>query len=340
MATSPAARRWQRATLIVTIVPFIFFAVIGAGRTSPNTELGIALFFGASMHVAATGWFVVNPDIRRLARRRPWRFLIIPTSLIVASVIAVGVLSPQWQSRLLLLFFSWQFFHFQKQNLGVVALAASSSSMIRLSTWERRWIVGSGCAGILGLWAHPFLLQLSLQREWRWLWWIGIAGVTACVIGGVWCLARRPHGEMRSYFGALYVSTLFFSAPVFLFHSPYAAVGGMTVAHGLQYLIIVGTFIASPVRGRRRWERMSAWSNILLFGATCLAVASHFHGASGFELRTYGLYLGVTMSHFVLDAGLWRMRDPEVRRIMSLNLPDLVPRSAESLRPTSPADIG
>jgi len=39
----------------------------------------------------------------------------------------------------------------------------------------------------------------------------------------------------------------------------------------------------------------------------------------------FGGYLGAVMAHFVIDAGLWRMRDPLARRFVSAHLPYLVP---------------
>jgi hypothetical protein len=38
----------------------------------------------------------------------------------------------------------------------------------------------------------------------------------------------------------------------------------------------------------------------------------------------FGTYLGVVMAHFVVDAGLWRMRDAFPRAFMSRHLPYLL----------------
>ncbi len=72
-------------------------------------------------------------------------------------------------------------------------------------------------------------------------------------------IARRPRSRRPAGFCATYLISLFFVLPVFVFASPYAAVGGMTAAHGLQYLVLV--------------------SNISLIGGAALNAASHLHGA-------------------------------------------------------------
>ena len=47
----------------------------------------------------------------------------------------------------------------------------------------------------------------------------------------------------------MYLMGLFFSVPVFVFASPYAAVGGMTIADGMQYLLLV-SLVAACLPGR------------------------------------------------------------------------------------------
>ncbi|MCW2930448.1 MAG: hypothetical protein JWM19_1410 [Actinomycetia bacterium] len=36
------------------------------------------------------------------------------------------------------------------------------------------------------------------------------------------------------------------------------------------------------------------------------------------------MYLGVVMAHFVIDAGLWRLRDPFPRRFLASRVPYLL----------------
>jgi hypothetical protein len=51
-------------------------------------------------------------------------------------------------------------------------------------------------------------------------------------------------------------------------------------------------------------------------GAMVLNAAILAPGQLGYGYALYGAFVGVTMSHFVLDAGLWRLSEPFQRRYM------------------------
>ena len=72
-------------------------------------------------------------------------------------------MSPDRFTWLLLGFFAWQFFHFQKQNLGMDALAGVSAGVGSVRPGERHALVAVGLCGIIGLTAHPELLQLGVD---------------------------------------------------------------------------------------------------------------------------------------------------------------------------------
>lgn len=245
---------------------------------------------------------------------------------------------------LLLPYFAWQFFHFQKQNLGLAALAATSCGAPSLTRAERRAIVAAGCAGIAGLLAHPALLQVAVNPG------LGaafpVAGIAfgVAVAGGLALFRRRPPAARPAGLAVTYVMALVFFLPMFTFASPYAAVGGLTIAHGAQYLLLMGLVAAGEGTGGRRTRgslagtasagatgtgiaralRLTVLVIVVLFGGAALAVASHLHDA-GLSLRAlYGGYLGVVMAHFVIDAGLWRLRDSFPRRFLASRMPYLL----------------
>jgi hypothetical protein len=110
-----------------------------------------------------------------------------------------------------------------------------------------------------------------------------------------------------------------------VFGSPYAAVGGMTVAHGLQYLLLVGLVASGAGPAMARLTRTALLVNVALIGGVILSTASHLHGSSVAGRLLFGCYLGAVMSHFVIDAGLWRMRDPFTKVFMADHVPFLVP---------------
>lgn len=111
----------------------------------------------------------------------------------------------------------------------------------------------------------------------------------------------------------------------------------MTVAHGLQYLLLVGLVAGGGRAGTSRLARLALLANIALVGGAVLSAASHLHNADPAGRLVFGAYLGVVMAHFVIDAGLWRMRDPLARKFLTAHLPYLVP-SRIATAPISPAD--
>jgi len=124
----------------------------------------------------------------------------------------------------------------------------------------------------------------------------------------------------------VYLISLGFFLPVFAFRSPYAAVGGMTIAHGLQYLLLLGLVAAGRRRAAGRALRLAVLANIALAGGAVLSAASHLHGAAAAAGRlAFGAYLGAVMAHFVIDASLWRLRDPFPRAFLAARVPGLLP---------------
>ena len=306
----------------------------------PASGLAWLLFVGSSVHVASTGWLYTLPEVRGYARQRPARLILLPAALVVMSGAAAAVVSPATLAWCLLPYYAWQFFHFQKQNLGLAALAASSRRTASLRPAERRAIMTAGYAGIAGLIAHPGLLQLRTGLPGLGRLYPAAAAVFAgAVAAGVAAAARRPGGNGPSGFRVVYLISLGFFLPVFVFRSPYAAVGGMTVAHGLQYLLLLGLVAAGRRPAAGRAIRHAVLANIAQAGGAVLSAASHLHGAAATAGRVaFGAYLGAVMAHFVIDATLWRLRDPFPRAFLAARVPGLLPDRVPAAD-GSPADL-
>ena len=299
-------------------------AMAPSSSASPGRSLGWLLFVGSSVHVAGTGWLYTLPEVRAHARAHPTRYVYAPIALVAVAALVAAVLPSSGFAWLLLPYFAWQFLHFQKQNLGMAALAASSRGIAGLRPAERRALTVSGLAGIAALVARPAVLQLQIDPGLGRLWVIALVVFGCAVMAGVFLVGSRPRHDRPPGFCIVYLSSLCFALPVFAFRSPYAAVGGMTIAHGFQYLLLVGLVAAGGPRGTRRVLRLAALCNVALIGGIALTAASHLHSGGAPARFVFGAYLGVVMAHFVIDAGLWRLRDPFPRRFVSTYVPYLV----------------
>jgi hypothetical protein len=321
-----AARAWLAATLILTLAAACAAIALAPSASAPAPEgLAFLLFVGSSVHVAATGWFYTVPAVREHARRHQARFIWIPVALIAGASAAAMLLRPALIEYCLLPYFCWQFFHYQKQNLGIAALAAAAQRVPSLRRAERGALLAAGLGGIAGLVAHPRLLQLPVQPGLQWLYPAALAAFVLAVVAGVAMLVRRPAADRPGGFCLAYLSGLLFMLPVFVFASPYAAVGGVTIAHGLQYLLLVGLVAGGAPGGMRRWAQLAAFVNIALIGGAFLSVASDERHGPPLVRVLFGVFLGLVMAHFVVDAGLWRLRDQFPRSFLSGRLPYLLP---------------
>ncbi len=141
----------------------------------------------------------------------------------------------------------------------------------------------------------------------------------------------------------MYGLALFFPLPVFVCSSPYAAVAGMTMAHGFQYVLLMG-LVAAGNAPRKRRGGVAALCVLAVPGGMLLNLSSHLHG-DGQPLRLFfGVYLGLLAAHFVVDAGMWRLREPFVRAFLSERVGYLIspvgpPDVRVSLADRSVADI-
>jgi hypothetical protein len=339
-ARSGQARAWLWGTVALSAGAFAGAVVLAPpASAAPIRGLAWLLVLGSSVHVAATGWLYTLPDVRAHVTARPLRYVWIPAGLVVTGAVTAAAVSPAAMAWLLLAYFAWQFFHFQKQNLGLAALAASVHRVRPLNRAERRALMGAGGAGILGLLAHPGLLQLRVRPAAGELFIVAGLLFAAGAGFGVVALVRRPAADRPAGFCVMYLMALLFSLPIFVFRSPYAAVGGMTIGHGFQYLLLVGLVAAGNRRGTSRWLRLAGFANVALVGGALLSGASHLHGFPPAIRLVFGAYLGVVTAHFVIDAGFWRMRDPFPRAFLARHVPGLAPPRAAAPPATAPQAV-
>ena len=322
-------RSWFALTLLATVAPFgLAIALAPDGKSAPGPTLAWLLFMGTSVHVAATAWLYSLPEVRACAHGARTRHLVAPLMLVAAGAAAAGVLSIDQFAWVLAPFLAWQLFHFQRQNLGLVALTARATRSPALDQVERRIISACAIAGIAGLVARPERLQLDVDPHLHWLFPIAAAAYGALAVVGLVRVARRFRTNDPAVVG-MFVASYSFFAPVFIFGSPYAAVAGLTLAHGLQYLVLLG--FVGAARQRAQVFAGAALLIVALLGGAVLHQTSHLHDADTPAARAlFGAYLGVVMAHFVVDAGLWRLRDSGARRFVATYLPELVEPSAST----------
>lgn len=334
VAVAADASRFGWLVVAITVGSVVAGAVAAPeAGAAPAVPLAWLLFVGSSVHVAATLGLFSFDEVRGHARRHPARYLLAPGALLAASVAAWLILPAHTRALVLLAFFGWQLWHYQKQNLGLASLAAASAHLPSQRPVERRCIAASGIGGVLALVADPSVLQVVAWRPPASV--ATTAQILAVLVLGVSIAAaaaatvhRWVTATTTAQAGSVYLVAVTFPIPLVLTRSPYAAIGGLTLAHGLQYLLLVGHVVAGPPSLRKApadVARLVAIMALVLATAGVLGAVSHLHDGNQIAARVlFGAYLAAVMTHFVVDAGLWRLRDDFPRRWLMERVPQLL----------------
>ena len=300
-----------------SLVPFVVMPL--ASHVTANGEslfiVSAIVFLGSNFHVALTGWFYTDSEMLTHFRARPVRYLLVPGILIPGSAAAFYFLDRSVSIYLVLAFFGWQLWHYQKQNVGLLSFIAAGTDGAPLSIWERRTLMLAAVTGILGFFALGQTGALTLSTEFAVLYRIGLAiswllPVVFC-IAIVKCAALRTNWLRLAFF---LFGTLFFM-PTFIFSEQMSALSAYALSHGLQYFVFMG-FVSV---GKRK--PIASLIKLLLIAAIGGVILDHVRWAPKwpdfqYGYAVYGAFVGIVMTHFVLDAGIWRLREQFQRRYM------------------------
>jgi hypothetical protein len=275
------------------------------------------IFLGSNFHVALTGWFYTDPEMLGHFRSRPVRYLLVPALLIPGCAAAFYFLDRSISVYLVLPFLAWQLWHYQKQNVGLLSFIAAGTDGVPLSIWERRTLMLAAVTGILGFFSLGLAGPLYLSEQFALLHRIGLA--IAWVLPVVFCIAVVQCAALRAnpLRLAFFLFGTSFFVPTFVFSDPMSAFVTYAMSHGLQYFVFMG-FVSW---GKNTKKPMASLIKLLLIAALGGFILDRMRAAPAWlEFRygyaMYGAFLGVVMTHFVLDAGIWRLREQFQRRYM------------------------
>jgi hypothetical protein len=194
--------------------------------------------------------------------------------------------------------YSWQSWHYQKQNVGVLSFIAAGTNKVPVSVWERRALMLAWVpAGIVP--PLKAILPDQLFHEVQ-MWGLLAYGPVAAAL----CLAVVKTPDLRTNILRItfLLSGVAFFAPIYIFSNTIAAVSGFAIAHGLQYLVFVGA-----VSIRRE-------GLIMMAALACFAVIG---GMVLDQLQAVaGLFIGLVAVHYLYDADIWKLREPFQRNYM------------------------
>jgi hypothetical protein len=308
----------------VTLIPMAFIGILGhlhLNTLSINTFAVLVASTAGPGHVGLTSFFYADKDMQTFFKDRPLRYILVPIVLAIATGLYWQLLPAVYTANFLVLFFIWQTYHYQKQNYGILCFLNAATGSSPITRLERAIVELSAIAGILGLFQRsnlfngtfvvpymPFLYQAGLYLN-------GIVFVILLI--AITTVPAIRSNKLRSIF--LVICALFY-LPTFIVNDPGAAIASYAYAHGLQYYVFM-YFVAASHRRHQNDNRIVLMISAAISGITILTLFADrtiWGNVSGF---IFGIYLSIVMSHFIIDAGIWKVRGNFQRSYMKTAFP-------------------
>lgn len=319
VTTAPGGAVFLGLLALATALPWLglpFLARTAAGGGLTTHAKTFLVFLGSGVHVAASYALYLDPALRPLFRSNRARYLLAPAMVVLGAGALLSVAGTRLTATALLLYFVWQTHHYTRQNVGVFAFATRARRSLPASDLERAAITTAGFAGVVGMITliapyqdTPFARPAMYAHNVASLVFLGAVGLLLL------CLPRALEARDPVRLAFL-VGGVAFYLPTFIYRDPFSAVASYAIAHGCQYLVFMG--YVSAAQRRAKGPRM-------LIGTAAVASAGglllwHIQNASkggrpGGAL--FGVYLGLVMAHFIIDAGVWRLSEPFQRKYMA-----------------------
>lgn len=335
--TDPRFRRFVTLLAVATALPMLAIPLMQGAPRDATATLALAsllTFLGGPAHVSLTSWFYADPVARAHFFAHPLRYFVVPLALIVGTTLAYAVWQGGQPTRWINFFFTvWLLWHYQRQNWGVhsfVTRVVSNASASHLENWILRVAVVGGIIG--GIQSAHFGGGTPVADYAATAYRVGGALTLALPVLIVAAVVTVPGLRVAPLrLASLLVGASFF-LPVFLFDNADSAVLTYALAHGLQYWIFMLYVVNATSAAGRAAPASFRPGLATLAGAVVFVGAVQWKGGDyGLMekwslLPIFGLTLGVTMAHFVIDAGIWRLRDEFPRRYIGAAFPFLARR--------------
>lgn len=304
-------RRIFFASLImVSAVPLFLLPFHDMSVPAPVNGLIYVVWIAAGYsHVMSTVWFGLDTDYHPLIARNKARMLgslaVLPAAM--AAIALASLAAASWAYAAYTL---WLAHHYNRQNFGLVAFAAAND---RLGPMPREvgWMFNlTTVAGAIRLVAMPTIYPGGISPFGNPIFayygqivaalFMAAALILLAVI--IWrhkAIRRSPLVLVFLGIGFAFYLPALVSGPNSVSFWPYA------IAYGLQYLLMMGV--------------VSRGSRLGLAGLGIAAGIALVLGMLVYSMSAAPwaqLYVGVVMWHFLVDARLWRLRDPLVRTVV------------------------
>ena len=314
-------KRWFLISLLLaTWLPIAFFVLLAPPVGASGGLAGIKsvfLFLGTA-HVPATMFFYTDQGFAAIRKSHPFRYIYVPLLLVVLTGLLFAFSTPTVQAFVLLIYWSWQAYHYGRQNVGIYAFASISETgraprkLEKLAIDAGTILAILGTLKVLGMAVAPAYLHRSFDFLYR----FGFVAFLAVAVFSIVVYAKyfRETSPFKTIF---FFTTVFFFLPVFLSTDNNIGFLSYAIAHGLQYIIFMTVISATTSESRSLQYKSFAVLLVLLLLVGFVFwrvndlremefVKSTWAYARGADFL-FGAVLGATMSHFLIDASAWRL---------------------------------
>lgn len=309
--------------LLSTWLPMAFFLLSSRLEGSMFGYAGtrtLLLFLGTA-HVPATLFFYIDKDFSEIIRKHKARYVYFPIVLTITTGLLFAFASPVVQAYILLMYWSWQAFHYGRQNLGIYSFVSIAQRGAAPSKFEKLVIdLGTWCGiigtfKILGSGVAPGYLHKLFDT----LYWAGTLAFLAVLVASVIVYVQNLK-RTTPLLTVFYFTLVCFFLPVFLSTNVNVAFFSYAIAHGVQYILFMSV-VSLNLDPHAASQRMQIGNAVKLLILTLVAGFVFYRAGDlkAVELITahatlirvvdfvIGAILGATMAHFVVDAGAWRL---------------------------------
>ena len=321
LAKGKLHKRWFLVSLLLaTWLPIVFFVFLipNRGGVSSLASIKTVFLFLGTAHVPATLFFYFDKKFSTIIKQNPVRYIYAPIGLIVITGLLFAFTNTLTQAFVLLLYWSWQAFHYGRQNIGIYAFASIAETGTAPRKQEKLAIELGTILAILGTFKilGTAVTPDYLHRTFDLFYTIGLVAFFAVPIFSlaVYIKYFRNTTFLKS---CLFFTSVFFFLPVFISTDNNIGFLSYAIAHGLQYIIFMTVISANGESiGSNSYKGLAQLAGLLLIVGFAfwrvadlkeMEIVKSTWAYARVADFAFGAVLGATMAHFVVDADAWRL---------------------------------
>ncbi len=305
------------AMLLVTVFPFLFVPIAAKFGESYSSlrDMRTVLFLLSSMHVALTPFFYSDPSMRGYFSKHKFRYYYATIGCIAGTALIFILCGKQYINYFYIVYHVLLLWHHTRQDYGLLAFVAIATGAGRPSGLERYCLYFASFAGMLGLVRFFTEGTVFAGYEAKFV-QAGLLVYLVSVVMAITAMVRAEAILDARWRWTTFLILFGFFVPTFLYEDKMSAFSSYALAHALQYFVFmyyVGSDSKGAGEGKNRFLKL-VFTFSLTSAFLMLLRDGDIWGNASWPLL--GAFWGVVFSHFVVDAGVWRLSKPFQREYM------------------------